>query len=74
MNSIYGVSGMDINPLFLLEQAVAITSTGKRLINTVAEFVRGRVISSNTAILTQYTSNPQVDTLLNLTNHIKTVK
>lgn len=42
MNSIYGVSGMDINPLFLLEQAVAITSTGKRLINTVAEFVRGK--------------------------------
>jgi DNA polymerase elongation subunit (family B) len=42
MNSIYGVSGMDINPLFLLEQAVAITSTGRKLINKVAEFVRGK--------------------------------
>lgn len=40
MNSIYGVSGMDINPLFLLEQAVAITKTGRSLINTVANFVR----------------------------------
>jgi DNA polymerase elongation subunit (family B) len=40
MNSIYGVSGMDINPLFLLEQAVATTKTGRMLITTVADYVR----------------------------------
>lgn len=74
MNSIYGVSGMDISPLFLLEQAVAITSTGKRLINEVATFVRnkgffvkyGDSVASYTPIIIQHNKKIKIEKIENL--------